>query len=149
MKVQSQGCKWNRTILLDESHKLDPWMAFWWGSKTKKWQIDAKPTWGEGRGHFARFLFFLVSVLNVFPLMFPIASHFLCHMLSARGYLFWHVSLTKWIWRHFWGHHSPPIACGFWNHRLSLPPKFVHIFPSRMAALSAQSERPFRHVSCF
>jgi len=39
MRVQ-----WNRAILLDESHKLDP-MTFRWESKTKKWHIKAKPTW--------------------------------------------------------------------------------------------------------
>ncbi len=38
------GVQWNRAILLNESHKLGP-MVFRWGSKTKKWQIKAKPTW--------------------------------------------------------------------------------------------------------
>jgi hypothetical protein len=52
---------------------------------------------GEGRGgkgYFARFSLFLGllfsmfshQVLKEFPMMFPIAPHFLCHMLSARGH---------------------------------------------------------------
>jgi hypothetical protein len=36
--------QWIQAILLVESFKFDP-KAFWWGSKNKKWQIEAKPKW--------------------------------------------------------------------------------------------------------
>ncbi len=36
--------QWIQAILLVQSFKIGP-KAFRWGSKTKKWQIEAKPTW--------------------------------------------------------------------------------------------------------
>jgi hypothetical protein len=36
--------KENRAILLDESHKLDPWPLDE-GPRPKRWQIQAKSTW--------------------------------------------------------------------------------------------------------
>ncbi len=44
-EVSRSRVQWNRAILLAESHKIEL-RAVWWGSKTKKWQLEeAKPTW--------------------------------------------------------------------------------------------------------
>jgi len=49
MRVQRPRLKEIEQILLVESHKLDP-TTIRRGPKTKKWQIEAKPTWHNLEG---------------------------------------------------------------------------------------------------